>query len=376
MDKKGLRALFEVKHIDWLAFTAPVLLSVLGILTIYSATRPVLDSIHPSYYIRQSIWLVIGLTAMILTSMFDYRRLLRYSYPVYVIGLLLLLVTILFGHKGMGAQRWLRIGPVSFQPSEVFKIILIIALSKYLSTVRTPLTYWQSIFSFVIFGMVPFVILFSQPDLGTAIMLLLIMLVMLLCKGLERRLVLSSLIVLLLLLPLTGKTIWNGLKDYQKNRLVAFIDPGVDPKGIGYQIEQSKVTIGSGKTLGKGYLKGTQGPLRFLPEKHTDFIFAVFAEEWGFVGSLLLLSVYMVLIIRGLETAYYSKDVFGTLLAIGISVMFLLYVSINIGMTMGLMPVVGVPLPFFSYGGTALLSNFIAVGLLISIRKHRFTLFY
>lgn len=376
MKIKELKSLIEIKHIDWLTFTAPIVLTIMGILTIYSATRPVFDTSHPSFYLRQTIWLIAGVCAMVATSVFDYRRLLKYAYPIYIAGIILLIITIIFGHKGMGAQRWLRIGPLSFQPSELFKIILIITLSKYFSTIRTPLSYWQTLFSFTVFALIPFVILYSQPDLGTALMLLIIMVVMLICKGIEKKLMISTIILLLIALPFTGKIIWNGLKDYQKNRLVAFLDPGVDPTGIGYQLEQSKVTIGSGKTFGKGYLKGTQGPLRFLPEKHTDFIFAVFAEEWGFVGSFFLLSIYILLIIRGFETAYYSKDIFGTLLAIGISVMFLLYVSINIGMTMGLMPVVGVPLPFFSYGGTALLSNFIAVGLLISIRKHRFSLFY
>ena len=169
---------------------------------------------------------------------------------------------------------------------------------------------------------------------------------------------------------------WTGLKDYQKNRIIAFVDPEVDPSGIGYHINQSKIAIGSGEFLGKGYLEGTQGPFRFLPEKHTDFIFAVFAEEWGFLGSVFLLSLYLLLILRGLDTASKAKDDFGRLLALGITFMFSIYFFVNVGMTLGIMPVVGIPLPFMSYGGTALLSNYISIGVLINIRTRRFSLFY
>jgi rod shape determining protein RodA len=169
---------------------------------------------------------------------------------------------------------------------------------------------------------------------------------------------------------------WEGLKDYQKNRIIAFMEPDVDPAGIGYHLTQSKISIGSGELLGKGYLSGTQGPLRFLPEKHTDFIFSVFSEEWGFAGCLLLLAVYLMLFLRGMDTAVRAKDQFGRLTAAGITAMFFVYFLVNVGMTIGIMPVVGVPLPFMSYGGTALLSNFIAAGILINIRTRRFELFY
>ena len=183
-------------------------------------------------------------------------------------------------------------------------------------------------------------------------------------------------LIALVSLPFMGNILWTGLKDYQKNRLVAFIDPHADPSGIGYHINQSKVAIGSGEFLGKGFLRGTQGPFRFLPERHTDFIFAVFAEEWGFAGALFLLSLYFFLIVRGLDTARKAKDEFGRMLALGITFMFAVYFFINVGMTLGIMPVVGIPLPFMSYGGTALLSNFISAGVLINIRTRRFSLFY
>ena len=199
---------------------------------------------------------------------------------------------------------------------------------------------------------------------------------MILAKGLHKKALVLILMISLLSLPFLGSIVWTGLKGYQKNRLIAFMDPGIDPSGIGYHIAQSKVAVGSGEFFGKGYLNGTQGPFRFLPEKHTDFIFAVFAEEWGFFGSVLLLSLYLFLIMRGLDTARKAKDEFGRLLALGITFMFSVYFFINVGMTLGIMPVVGIPLPFMSYGGTALLSNFISAGVLINIRTRRFSLFY
>ncbi len=365
----------SIQNFDWLMFSIPLVLTLLGIMTIYSATRPVLES-QPSFYVRQSIWLVLSVAALFVSASFDYRRLTGLAYYFYGTGLFLLLITMLLGHTGMGAQRWLRIGSFSFQPSEIFRIAVIVVVAKFLSTKRAPLSATPLVILFLAFLLLPFFLLYKQPDLGTALILLSIVVVMVLVKGVQRRILVSVLLVVVISLPFAGNILWEGLKEYQRNRLVAFIDPAADPKGIGYQIEQSKITIGSGKLFGKGYLKGTQGPFRFLPEKHTDFIFSVFSEEWGALGSIVVIGLYILLIIRGLETAFYAKDEFGTLLSIGISAMFLLYVSINIGMTMGLMPVVGIPLPFFSYGGTALLANFTCVGLLINVRMRRFILFY
>jgi rod shape determining protein RodA len=364
-----------IRNFDWFIFSIPIVLTLLGIMTIYSATRSVLD-IQPSFYVRQSIWLVLSIIALFVSASFDYRKLIGFAYHLYGIGLILLFLTILLGHTGLGAQRWLSIGSVSFQPSEMFRIAIIIVVAKYLSLKRSPLSASPLITLLFLFLLLPFCLLYKQPDLGTAITLVGIVVLMVLVKGVQRRILVSVLLIIIISIPFAGNLMWEGLKEYQRNRLVAFIDPQVDPKGIGYQIEQSKITIGSGKIFGKGYLKGTQGPFRFLPEKHTDFIFSVFSEEWGAVGSVVVISLYLLLIIRGYETAFYAKDEFGTLLSIGISTMFLLYVFINIGMTMGLMPVVGIPLPFFSYGGTALLANFICVGLLINVRMRRFILFY
>jgi len=370
------RILSATSRIDWLLMVVPVIITLLGIMTIYSATRPVIETYQPRFYLKQSIWLLISFIAMVGTLSFDYKRLFRSAHYLYGFGIVLLLLTIFIGHEGMGAQRWIRLGPLGFQPSEIFRILLIIGASRFLITQPSPLRWSALLIYAVVFGLMPFYFLYKQPDLGTAIILLFISALLALVRGIGRRQLAICIIGLIIFLPVGGRMIWSGLKDYQKNRIVAFMDPTVDPRGIGYQIEQSKITIGSGRLLGKGYLKGTQGPFRFLPEKHTDFIFAVFAEEWGFIGSLVLLLLYGIIIIRGLETAYYAKDLFGMFLAIAISTIFLFYLFVNVGMIMGLLPVVGIPLPFFSYGGTALLSNFISVGLLINVRMRRFELFY
>ena len=366
----------QIKNFDWITLAVIIVISLIGIMTIYSATRPLIAEEHSAYYIKQISWLILGLAALFLIVSFDYMWLSRYSLPLYIIGLILLLAVFIKGKIGMGAQRWLSIGPIAFQPSEFFKLVYLIMLSQYLSSLKSPMDALTLLRTFLVITLFPFLLLLKQPDLGTALIIMAIFFSLVLAKGLHKRVAVLFIIISLISLPFLGNIFWGGLKDYQKNRLVAFIEPQVDPTGIGYHLNQSKITVGSGKFFGKGYLQGTQGPFRFLPEKHTDFIFAVFAEEWGFFGSSLLLFFYLVLITRGLDTARKAKDDFGRLLALSITFMFLIYFLINVGMTLGLMPVVGVPLPFMSYGGTALLSNLVAAGILINIRTRRFELFH
>ncbi len=367
---------FGVLSIDWLATTLAVFISIVGIMTIYSATRTPLSEGQPEFYLKQTIWLLIGLILMLAVSGTGYRRLHRITPFFYVFAFVLFLATLVVGHVGMGAKRWLRLGPFNLQPSELLRIATILALGAFLSRINGPLRAKHFIAIFLVFVFLPSVVFYFQPDLGSCILLGLIVLFMVVIKGLQRRLLIGLVAVSIIGGAVLGPVFWNYLKPYQRNRIIAFLEPEADPTGIGYQIAQSKVTIGSGRWTGKGYLKGTQGPLRFLPERHTDFIFSVFAEEWGFVGSLIVLLAYVLLIIRGFETAYYAKDSFGFFVASGISGMFLIYFSINLGMTMGLLPVVGIPLPFFSYGGTALVVNFLSIGLLNSIRGARGRLLY
>lgn len=366
-----------IKNFDWITFLIVISLAIIGIMTIYSATRPPLGvGEHPDFYLKQILWLFISTAVLFIVVSIDYIWLYRISYPLYGLGLLLLLIVIFGGRTSMGAQRWLSIGPISFQPSEFFRIFFILVFSSYLTNMGRNSVDKISMKSLFIFGILPLILLIKQPDLGTAILLMSLFVVLSLSKGISKKIITVIVIIGLISIPFLGHIFWEGLKDYQKNRLVAFIDPDVDPAGIGYHINQSKISVGSGGFFGKGYLKGTQGPLRFLPEKHTDFIFSVFAEEWGFAGSILLLVIYLMLFLRGLDTAMRAKDEFGRLTALGITAMFFVYFCVNIGMTLGIMPVVGVPLPFVSYGGTALLSNFIAAGILINIRTRRFELFY
>jgi rod shape determining protein RodA len=366
-----------IKNFDWITFLIVISLAIIGIMTIYSATRPPLGvGEHPDFYLKQILWLFISTAVLFVVVSIDYIWLYRISYPLYGLGLLLLLIVIFGGRTSMGAQRWLSIGPISFQPSEFFRIFFILVFSSYLTNMGRNSVDKISMKSLFIFGILPLILLIKQPDLGTAILLMSLFVVLSLSKGISKKIITVIVIIGLISIPFLGHIFWEGLKDYQKNRLVAFIDPDVDPAGIGYHINQSKISVGSGGFFGKGYLKGTQGPLRFLPEKHTDFIFSVFAEEWGFAGSILLLVIYLMLFLRGLDTAMRAKDEFGRLTALGITAMFFVYFCVNIGMTLGIMPVVGVPLPFVSYGGTALLSNFIAAGILINIRTRRFELFY
>ncbi|MCI4626162.1 MAG: rod shape-determining protein RodA [Candidatus Magnetoovum sp. WYHC-5] len=365
-----------IKHFDWYIFLILLSISLIGVFTIYSATRPIITNVQQNYYTKQLLWICIGMVGLIAVVIYDYAWLRKSAYVFYIFGIILLLLVLLIGKKGMGAQRWIDLKIIVFQPSDLFKIVLIVALARYLSTIRYQLTKGSFAIALVLFGFLPFALIIKQPHLGTALITFSIFVFLALSKGIEKKFLIGLTIFLAIVVPLVSKTMWNGLKEYQKNRIVAFIDPAIDPKGMGYQIEQSKVTAGSGMIFGKGYLHGTQGPLRFLPEKHTDFIFSVFAEEWGFVGCTIMFILYFMLFIRGIDTALKAKDEFGRYVSIGITFMLFMYFIINIGMVLGMMPVVGVPIPFMSYGGTSTITNFLAVGILINIRMRRVVMVY
>jgi len=365
-------------NFDWGLLFVTVALALIGVMTIYSATRPVLDAAQKSFYMRQLYWIALSLIAFFVLVSLDYKWFVRYAYIANVAGIVLLILVLVIGRKGMGAQRWVNIGPLSFQPSEFFKILFIITLSRYLSYRKTGsgLGLKMILKMVAFFLIVPVVLILKQPDLGTALILLFIFTAMILAAGAKRKIIVTVLIISLVSVPFAGKFVWDGLKDYQQQRILTFIDPQADPQGVGYHITQSKVSIGSGGFVGKGYMKGTQGPYRFLPENHTDFIFSIFAEEWGFMGSLMLFFMYFFIIWRGFDTAKKARDREGCFLALGITYMFSFYFFVNVGMTLGMMPVVGAPLPLMSYGGTALLSNFLALGILENVRMRRFALYY
>ena len=367
-----------VENFDWWILLAAVALSVIGVITIYSATRPVFDMEQQSFYVRQFYWIGLSLASFFIFISIDYRWFIKFAYFIFGFGVVLLIIVLVAGRTGMGAQRWLNLGFVSFQPSEFFKLFFILAVSRYLAhkDQASSIDFVELFKMSAVFLLVPAILILKQPDLGTALMVFFIFSAMIITAGIRKKIILVTLLLAIISVPLAGKYMWGGLKDYQKNRIIAFIDPQADPHGIGYHITQSKVSIGSGGMLGKGYMEGTQGPYRFLPENHTDFIFSIYAEEWGFLGSLMLFMLYLFIIWRGFDTAKMARDREGCFLSLGVTFMFSFYFFVNVGMTLGMLPVVGVPLPLMSYGGTALLSNFLALSIIENVRMRRFALYY
>lgn len=363
-------------NIDWTLFALALSVTMIGIMTIYSATRPLPGAEQPSFYIKQAYWLCVGLVVMLGMVSINYKLLQQAAPFLYWAGVVLLIAVMVIGRKGMGAQRWLAIGPVSFQPSEIFKLFFIIFMARQLSMESEEMGLGRVIKLFAMYAALPMAVILKQPDLGTALVVLTMFGTLVFTKGVGRRAVALALLISLVSVPFVGSVVWDELKPYQKKRITAYINPEADPEGISYHVQQSKVAVGSGGFTGKGYTKGTQGPFRFLPERHTDFVFAVFAEEWGFLGAFTLAVLYILIILRGIDTARKAKDEFGRLTALGVVYMLTMYCFVNMGMTMGIVPVVGIPLPFMSYGGTALVTNFIALGLLLNIRARRFELFY
>lgn len=356
-------------NIDWMLLLLVFVIGAWGLVTVYSATHGRLETHLDDLYLKQIYWFCAGLVLMTLVILVDYQYLSRGSYLLLALGILLLLAVFMFGRVASGARRWLVFGPLSFQPSEIVKVFLVLSFARYFTdTRREGGLRLRDLLIPLVMVLVPFVLIAKQPDLGTALVLFFVACAFIFASGFPLKILLSLMGVGLIALPIG----WIFLKDYQKVRVITLLNPDFDPLGAGYHSWQSKIAIGSGGFWGKGFLAGTQSGLNFLPEKHTDFIFAVFAEEWGFVGSAALLVLYMSLILRGLSIAYTSKDRLGSLIATGVVAMLSVYILFNIGMTVGLTPVVGLPLPLFSYGGSSMLATMVAVGLLLNIRMRRF----
>lgn len=356
-------------NIDWLLLTLIFLIGGWGLITVYSATHGRLETHLEDLYLKQMCWFGAGLVLMVLTTMVDYRHLSRSAYALLALGIVLLVAVWMFGRVASGARRWLMLGPLSFQPSELVKVFLILSLARYFTEVgRQGRLRSMDLLIPVMMVAMPFVLIAKQPDLGTALVLFFVACVMVFASGLPLKPLLLFAGLGLISLPIS----WNFLKDYQKVRVITLLNPDFDPLGAGYHSWQSKIAIGSGGFWGKGLLAGTQSGLNFIPEKHTDFIFAVFAEEWGFMGAAGLIILYLALILRGLSIAYTAKDQLGRLVATGVVAMLSAYILFNIGMTVGLTPVVGLPLPLFSYGGSSMLATMVAIGLLLNIQMRRF----
>ncbi len=353
----------KLAHLNWPLVMLLVMTTAFGIAMLYSAAQG-----WDPWASRQLVRFGAGLALMLTIALVDIRVWMRYAYTIYFIGLALLVVVEVAGSSGMGAQRWINLGGVSFQPSEFMKITLVLGLARYFHSVGLE-DIGRLRYLIVPLAMIlaPAALVLRQPDLGTAIMLLLGGAGILFVVGV--RLWKFAVVIALGLgaLPVA----WSVLRPYQRRRILTFLDPESDPLGAGYHILQSKIALGSGGVTGKGFLLGTQSQLNFLPERHTDFVFTMLAEEFGLIGGLALLSVYFLMLAYAVAVSLRVRNQFGRILGIGVCFTVFLYVFINVAMVMGLVPVVGVPLPLISYGGTAMLSVLIGFGLLLSASIHR-----
>ena len=358
-----------ITHFNWTYLLLILLISLIGIANMYSATSSWTTAAQP-VYLKQFYWLGFGLLIIVLICLFDYRHLEYLSFPLYGGNLLLLALVLVVGRTSMGATRWISVAGINVQPSEIMKIVIIVALARYLSDKEhlRGFSLWELIVPGLILG-IPALLIMKQPDLGTALLVLCIGGTMALFAGIRR----SSLTFLGLsgLASVGGG--WFLLHGYQKQRILTFLNPERDPLGAGYHIIQSKIAVGSGGFNGLGFMKGTQSQLSFLPERHTDFAFSVFAEEWGLTGCLLLLALYCLIVIWGLHIALRASDRFGMYLSIGVSAMLFWHIVVNLGMVIGLLPVVGVPLPLFSYGGTSMVTTMTGIGILLNVGVRRFS---
>jgi rod shape determining protein RodA len=354
-----------LQNVDWLLLGATFGLFGLSLLT--------LSNLHvgragAGLALRQAAWFGVGLIALLVVAGLDYRRLVRAAPGVYLLGLAGLAFVSVLGRSVSGARRWLVLGPMSVQPTELFKICFVlmavwVITSRWAQPVGT-----STLLVTAPIVAVPFALIIKQPDLGTALLLFPVLVVLLLAAGLRLRLLGALASAGLAAVPLA----WLVLKDYQRERILVFLDPFRDPLGSAYNVIQAKIAIGSGQLLGKGVAGATQSRLAFLPERHTDFIFAVFAETWGFVGCLVLLLGYVLIVLRGFDIAASAREPVGRLVALGATSLLAVQVLINVGMVTGLLPVVGIPLPLMSYGGSSMLASLIGLGLLLSVRMRQF----
>lgn len=358
-----------LKNLNYQLLIIMFILCLYGLLVISSATQGMgLDDSF--YYVRkQIIGMSLGITALIVVICIDYINFYRWSWYLYACNLVFLGLVLFIGKDGGGAYRWIDLIVFDFQPSELSKFIIIITLAALLLDYEDKLNSFPSVLGFFSHVIVPMILIFLQPDLGTALVFIVIFFGMLYFAGVSWRYLLPVICAGLALLPF----LWPRLLPYQKMRLVVFFNPELDPLGYGYQLKQSMIAIGSGGLTGKGIYQGTQAGLRFLPEPYTDFIFSVLGEELGFLGAVVLLFLYFLLIYQILKIATYSKDTFGAYICIGVAVMLVFQILVNIGMTLSIMPVTGIPLPFMSYGSNAMVVNMLSIGIVLNVgmRRHK-----
>ena len=354
-----------LQNVDWLLVGA-----TLGLVTLSATTLATMSVSRAGdgVAIRQLAWFGVGILALVVVASIDYRRLVQMAPLLYLGGLVALVAVFALGRTVSGARRWLLIGPLSVQPSEMFKLCFVL-MAVWLVTSRwaQPVGKIALILAAPV-ALIPAVLIVKQPDLGTALLLFPVLIALFVAAGLRLRTLGGLVLAGVAALPLA----WFAMKEYQRERILVFLDPFRDPLGSAYNVIQAKIAIGSGQLLGKGVAGATQSRLSFLPERHTDFIFAVFAETWGFVGCLVLLTCYALLLLRGFDIAASTREPVGRLVALGVTALVATQVIVNVGMVTGLIPVVGIPLPFMSYGGSSMVVSMMALGLLLSVRMRQF----
>jgi rod shape determining protein RodA len=360
-----------IENFDWSLIGVLLAIVAIGLLSVYSALYQQIQA-NPTHnlFVKQLVWLSVGFSVMFCCLLIDYQRLKVASTWIYVFAVLLLALVLVIGREVNGAKRWLEIGGFQFQPSEFMKNVIVIQLASYFSSQEiSPYPSLKKLIVPLGMIMIPILLILAEPDLGTAISVMAISVTVVFCMGIRWKYIATFVMVVVpSLWPIWEKV----LKPYQKKRILILLRPDLDPLGAGYHIRQSKIAIGSGMFTGKGFLQGTQNKLHFLPEKHTDFIFSVWAEEWGFVGCLVLLLLFAALVTLSLRVARRSKDRYGSLLVVGMTALILWQALINIGMVIGLLPVVGITLPFVSYGGSSIITLCIAVGTIENVSMRRY----
>lgn len=356
-------------NFDWALFLTSAALAVIGVINLYSATSAARAGLS-ELYVQQVYWLVAGGILATVVAAVDYRVYERFGYVLYVLGVVLLLVVLILGRDVRGSSRWIYIGSFSFQPSEFMKLFLIIALAKYLHD--DPRAEGRTLGNLVVpagLALVPVALVMRQPDLGTALILGLTFATICVLGGIRAKSVATLAAVFATLLPIA----WNYvLKDYQKQRVVSFLNPEANILGANWHAHHARIAIGSGQIAGQGFMRGTQNQFSFLPDQYSDFPFAVFAEDWGFLGCLLLVGLYAFLVLWSIRVASLAKDRFGAVIAVGVGAMIFWHAFFNIGMVIGLLPVVGVTLPLFSHGGSSVLTILMGIGLLMNVSMRRF----
>ncbi len=353
-----------IENFDWWLFFAVIGIMVIGFINLNSASAA--TGYHFQY--KQLQWYAIGLVVMFLCMCFDYHVIPSISCYIWAAIVVLLILVLFIGKSVGGSQRWLSLGFMRLQPSELAKIGMVMVLSSWFFKDEREQYRLRDLWMPALLTLIPAVLIQRQPDLGTALLLAALFASIVYIAGIRWTSVIIVFTAVMAAMPLA----WKLLKPYQRKRIESFLNPESDPFGAGYHVIQSKIAVGSGQFTGMGYMKGSQAQLKFLPEVHTDFAFSVWSEEWGFVGDLILLSLFTILLVRGIAIAQESKEPFGSYLAFGVTAMIFWQMLVNIGMVTGLMPVVGVPLPLISYGGSSVLTTMIGIGLLLNVRARRF----